>query len=53
MKTVAFALLALFLIFYGLAAVSNISVALMHAITGLSALAAGVLFVIVIARKEQ
>lgn len=52
MRTVTFLILAVFLLLYGLAAVTNFSVAYMGTITGFAALAAGVLLVILVARKE-
>ena len=51
MKTFAFIVLAIFLVLYGLAAVTNVTIAMMAVITGLSALLAGVLIFILAARN--
>ncbi len=52
LRILAYLALALFLVLYGLMAVTNFRVAEMATITGLSALLAGVLFVILVVRKE-
>lgn len=44
LRIIAFILLAIFLVLYGCAAVTNFRFELMGTITGLAALAAGILF---------
>lgn len=43
-RIIAYILLALFLVLYGLMSVTNFRVAAMETVTGLAALAAGILF---------
>jgi hypothetical protein len=52
MRIVALILLAIFLVLYGLMAVTNVTIALMSTLVGLSALAAGVLIIVAVARRE-
>jgi hypothetical protein len=50
LRVVAYVMLAVFLLLYGLAAVTNFQVAFMGVLTGLAALAAGILFVVLAVR---
>ncbi len=52
MRSFAYFALAVFLVLYGLMAVTNVRVAEMATITGLAALLAGILLVILAVRKE-